>query len=53
MSDDRPEQPAAFYQWRAKEYRRMAEETADPHLANRLAVTFDEQAEKIERANDA
>ena len=55
MSDEpeRQAQPAEFYRWRAKEYRRMAEEVADLNLANlyrKLAVAFDNEADKTERA---
>ena len=54
MSEERPEQPAAFYRERAREYRRMADETTDPNLADlyrRLAVAFDREVEKVERVS--
>jgi hypothetical protein len=54
MADEheRQAQPAEFYRWRAKEYRRMADEATDLNLASlyrRLAVAFDKEADKVNR----
>ena len=41
-------QSAEFYSWRAREYRRIADEATDPNLADlyrQLAVAFDNHAE--------